>query len=135
MKGAILTSASCGKHIAVSGAPNLLVYELGAYTTPVQYMVDIFVWVADGYKEVIKKVSSSADPLLPVLRNSGLQSLGPLQLLPKDMLKFFMKQHQRAWLEQGQQRLAENSNSSESLLEGNFFCYTKIDDLSCEYKF
>ena len=75
-------------------------------------------WVTDGYKEVIKKVSSSADPLLPVLRNSGLQSLGPLHLLPKDMLKFFMKQHQRAWLKQGQQRMAENSNSSESLLDG-----------------
>ena len=65
---------------------------------------------------MMKKVSSSADPLLPVLRNSGLQSSGPLQLLPKDMLMFFMKQHERAWLEQ-RQKMAENTSTSESLLE------------------
>ena len=70
----------------------------------------------EGYKEMMKKVSSSADPLLPVLRNSGLQSSGPLHLLPKDMLKFFMKQRERAWKEQSQ-RTAENTGTSESSLK------------------
>ena len=76
----------------------------------------------EGYKEMMKKVCSSADPLLPVLRNSGLQSSGPLQLLPKDMLKFFMKQHERAWLEQSQ-RKAENASSSESSLMSKLLFY------------
>lgn len=66
----------------------------------------------ESYMEMVKKISSSADSLLPVLRNSGLQSSGPLQLLPKDMLKFFMKQQRRAWQEQGQVA-AENTSSSE----------------------